>query len=97
MNIVISNKDDRPIYEQITEKFRTLIYQGALPAGSRLPNSGRVRETKRRPEWNPQRGLCPLEENSTFQGILPPERICLFFCLNKSKACFRLNRKDEIL
>ena len=30
------------------------------------------------------------EENSTFQGILPPERICLFFCLNKSKACFRL-------
>lgn len=35
-------------------------------------------------------GICPLEENSTFQGILPPERICLFFCLNKSKACFRL-------
>ena len=30
---------------------------------------GRVRETKRIPDWNPQRGLCPLEENREFQGI----------------------------
>ena len=26
------------MYEQVTEKFRTLIYQGALPADSRLPS-----------------------------------------------------------
>lgn len=45
-------------------------FHGRLFVYSRLPNSGRVRETKRRPEWNPQRGLCPLEENSEFQGFL---------------------------
>ena len=31
-------QDRRPIYEQVTEKFRVLIYQEALPAGSRLPS-----------------------------------------------------------
>ena len=36
--IILDYQDRRPIYEQITEKFRTLIYQGALPAGSRLPS-----------------------------------------------------------
>ncbi len=28
--IILDYQDRRPIYEQITEKFRTLIYQGAL-------------------------------------------------------------------
>ena len=32
------DQDRRPLYEQVTEKFRTLIYQGALPADSRLPS-----------------------------------------------------------
>ena len=32
--IILDYQDRRPIYEQITERFRTLIYQGALPAGS---------------------------------------------------------------
>ena len=36
--IILDYQDRRPIYEQITEKFRTLIYQGALLAGSRLPS-----------------------------------------------------------
>ena len=40
---------------------------------------------KQFPDRNPQRGLCPLEENCAFQG-LPMERISLFFCLNKSKS-----------
>ena len=40
---------------------------------------------KQFPDWNPQRGLCPLEENCAFQG-LPKERISLFFCFNKSKS-----------
>ena len=42
--IILDYQDRRPIYEQITERFRTLIYQGALPAGSRLPS---VRQGKR--------------------------------------------------
>ena len=33
--IILDYQDRRPIYEQITEKFRMLIYQGALPAGCR--------------------------------------------------------------
>ena len=41
------------------------------------------------PDRNPQRGLCPLEENCAFQG-LPMERISLFFCSNKLKTCFQL-------
>lgn len=31
-------QDRRPLYEQVTEKFRTLIYQGVLPADSRIPS-----------------------------------------------------------
>ena len=42
------------------------------------------------PDRNPQRGLCPLEENCAFQG-LPMERISLFFCPNKLKTCFQLS------
>lgn len=40
---------------------------------------------KQFPEWNPQSELCLFEENSRFQGV-PPEPVCLFLCLNKSKA-----------
>ena len=29
--IILDYQDRRPIYEQVTEKFRTLIYQGVLP------------------------------------------------------------------
>ena len=36
--IILDYQDRRPIYEQITERFRTLIYQGDLQAGSRLPS-----------------------------------------------------------
>ncbi len=36
--IILDYQDRRPIYEQIRERFRTLIYQGAFPAGSRLPS-----------------------------------------------------------
>ena len=30
MNIVISNKDDRPIYEQIVSQFKEMIISGKL-------------------------------------------------------------------
>jgi len=38
MNIAISNKDDRPIYEQITSKIKTMILSGELLAGEMLPS-----------------------------------------------------------
>ena len=38
MNIVISNKDDRPIYEQITSEMKNMILSGKLEEGSQLPS-----------------------------------------------------------
>ena len=38
MNIVISNKDDRPIYEQITSQVKNMILSGKLEEGSQLPS-----------------------------------------------------------
>lgn len=66
--IILDYQDRRPIYEQITEKFRTLIYQGALPAGSRLPS---VRQLAMELSINPntiQRAYMTLEQ----EGLISP-------------------------
>ncbi len=66
--IILDYQDRRPIYEQITEKFRTLIYQGALPAGSRLPS---VRQLAMDLSINPntiQRAYMALEQ----EGLIYP-------------------------
>ena len=60
--IVLDYQDRRPLYEQVTEKFRTLIYQGALPADSRLPS---VRQLAIELSVNPntiQRAYMTLEQ-----------------------------------
>ena len=56
-------QDRRPIYEQVTEKFRMLIYQEALPAGSRLPS---VRQLAM--ELSIQRAYAELEQ----EGLIYP-------------------------
>ena len=38
MNIVISNKDDRPIYEQIVSQFKEMIISGKLKSCEALPS-----------------------------------------------------------
>ena len=38
MNIVISNRDDRPIYEQITAQIKEMIISGKLKSGEALPS-----------------------------------------------------------
>lgn len=66
--IILDYQDRRPIYEQITERFRTLIYQGALPAGSRLPS---VRQLAMELSINPntiQRAYMTLEQ----EGLIYP-------------------------
>ena len=66
--IILDYQDRRPIYEQITEKFRTLIYQGALPAESRLPS---VRQLAMELSINPntiQRAYMTLEQ----EGLIYP-------------------------
>lgn len=66
--IILDYQDRRPIYEQVTEKFRTLIYQGVLPAGSRLPS---VRQLAMELSINPntiQRAYMTLEQ----EGLIYP-------------------------
>lgn len=66
--IILDYQDRRPIYEQVTEKFRTLIYQGALPPGSRLPS---VRQLAMELSINPntiQRAYMTLEQ----EGLIYP-------------------------
>nr|WP_303021706.1 GntR family transcriptional regulator [uncultured Blautia sp.] len=66
--IILDYQDRRPIYEQVTEKFRVLIYQEALPAGSRLPS---VRQLAMELSINPntiQRAYAELEQ----EGLIYP-------------------------
>lgn len=66
--IILDYQDRRPIYEQVTEKFRTLIYQGVLPAGARLPS---VRQMAMELSINPntiQRAYMTLEQ----EGLIYP-------------------------
>ena len=66
--IILDYQDRRPIYEQVTEKFRTLIYQGVLPADSRIPS---VRQLAMELSINPntiQRAYMMLEQ----EGLIYP-------------------------
>lgn len=66
--IVLDYQDRRPLYEQVTEKFRTLVYQGVLPADSRIPS---VRQLAMELSINPntiQRAYMTLEQ----EGLIYP-------------------------
>lgn len=66
--IILDYQDRRPIYEQVTERFRTLILRGVLPPGSRLPS---VRQLAMELSINPntiQRAYMELEQD----GLIYP-------------------------
>ena len=66
--IVLDYHDRRPIYEQVTERFRQLILSGALEAGSRLPS---VRQLAMELSINPntiQRAYMQMEQ----EGLVYP-------------------------
>lgn len=66
--IILDYQDRRPLYEQITEKFRTLILKGGLPAGERMPS---VRQLAVELSINPntiQRAYMELEQ----EGLIYP-------------------------
>lgn len=55
-------KSDRPIYTQLVEQIKLLVFSGAYPPGSRLPS---VRDMAQEAAVNPntmQRALVKLEE-----------------------------------
>ena len=66
--IVLDYQDRRPLYEQIEEKFRHLILNGALQPGSRMPS---VRQLAMELSINPntiQRAYMQLEQ----EGLIYP-------------------------
>ena len=66
--ILLDYQDRRPLYEQISEKFRTLIISGALPPGEKMPS---VRQLAMELSINPntiQRAYMELEQ----QGLIYP-------------------------
>ena len=96
--IILDYQDRRPIYEQITERFRTLIYQGALPAGSRLPS---VRQLAMELSINPntiQRAYMTLEQESLIYPVKGKGNFVAETSLiqEKSKEDFRKDFKGLI-
>ena len=96
--IILDYQDRRPIYEQITERFRTLIYQGALPAGSRLPS---VRQLAMELSINPntiQRAYMTLEQEGLIYPVKGKGNFVAETSLiqEKSKAEFRKDFKGLI-
>lgn len=96
--IILDYQDRRPIYEQITERFRTLIYQGALPAGSRLPS---VRQLAMELSINPntiQRAYMTLEQDGLIYPVKGKGNFVAETSLiqEKSKEDFRKDFKELI-
>ncbi len=66
--IILDYQDRRPIYEQVTEKFRMLILRGVMPPESRMPS---VRQLAMELAINPntiQRAYMQLEQ----EGLIYP-------------------------
>lgn len=66
--IILDYQDRRPLYEQITEKFRILILRGAIPPGEKMPS---VRQLAMELSMNPntiQRAYMELEQ----EGLIYP-------------------------
>lgn len=96
--IILDYQDRRPIYEQITERFRTLIYQGALPAGFRLPS---VRQLAMELSINPntiQRAYMTLEQEGLIYPVKGKGNFVAETSLiqEKSKEDFRKDFKELI-
>ena len=96
--IILDYQDRRPIYEQITERFRTLIYQGALPAGSRLSS---VRQLAMELSINPntiQRAYMTLEQEGLIYPVKGKGNFVAETSLikEKSKEDFRKDFKELI-
>ena len=71
MNILISNANDKPIYEQIYTQIRNQILSGALPPGQALPSIRALAKdlrvsviTTKRAYEEPAKGSYVVEKNT---------------------------------
>ncbi|MCD8153234.1 MAG: GntR family transcriptional regulator [Clostridiales bacterium] len=90
--IILDYQDRRPIYEQVSEKFRTLILSGALLPGSRMPS---VRQLAMELSINPntiQRAYMDLEQ----QGLIYPVKGKGNF-VSRNEEIQRIGRRDYLL
>lgn len=89
--ILLDYQDRRPLYEQITEKFRILILSGAMEAGARMPS---VRQLAMELSINPntiQRAYMELEQ----QGLIYPVKGKGNFVADTAEIT-RISREDYL-
>ena len=89
--IIIDYKDTRPIYEQIVERFKTLILKGAMQADEQIPS---VRSLAMELSINPntiQKAYAELER----QGFIYGFKYVMGLFTQDQKPCVCMNRLDE--
>ena len=84
MNILISNANDKPIYEQIYTQIRNQILSGALPPGQALPSIRALAKDLRVSVITTKRAYEELEREGFLQNI-------------PGKGCFVAPQNRELL
>ena len=69
MNIVISNKDERPIYEQITSQMKKMILSGELGEGEMLPSMRMLAKDLRISVITTKRAYEELEKDGLIETV----------------------------
>lgn len=96
MNILISNANDKPIYEQIYTQIRNQILSGALPPGQALPSIRALAKDLRVSVITTKRAYEELEREGFLQNI--PGKGC--FVAPQNRELLReaqLRRVEELL
>ncbi len=89
--IILDYQDRRPLYEQVTEKFRTLILKGILKPGERMPS---VRQMAMELSINPNtihRAYMTLEQ----EGLIYPVKGKGNFVADADKI--RKKNREEVI
>lgn len=84
MNILISNANDKPIYEQIYTQIRNQILSGALPPGQALPSIRALAKDLRVSVITTKRAYEELERDGFLENV-------------PGKGCFVAPQNRELL
>lgn len=84
MNIIISNQNDLPIYEQISESFKEKILSGELSGGELLPSIRSLAKDLRISVITTKRAYEELEKDGFIETI-------------PGKGCFVKTKSTELL
>ena len=69
MNIIISNRDERPIYEQITSQLKKMIISGELKQGQALPSMRALAKDLRISVITTKRAYEELEKDGMIETV----------------------------